>query len=99
MTLVLALLHRGVHHFFLGPIVLVVIVALVFFAVSRSRHRGSRPSSISASSDIARHETMSNSSAERILSEQFARGEIGLDDYRARLVALRDSASDGETEG
>lgn len=98
MMMVLALLHRGVHHFFAGPIVLVVIIGLVVFAVSRTRRRGSRSGPISASRDVAKHDVMSNSSAERILSERFAKGEIGLDDYRARLVALRESGTDSETE-
>lgn len=90
--MVLALL-RGGHHLFVGPVVLVIIVAIVVLVIS-SRARARR--STGASRSVAVHDTMSSSPAERILSERFAKGEIDLADYRARLVALRESGVTGE---
>jgi uncharacterized membrane protein len=93
--MVLAHRHGFGHHLFVGPIILVLVVgALTYFVIARTRQHGHGVQQVGSTHDVAKHDVVSNSSAERILSERFAKGEIGLDDYRARLVALRETGVD-----
>ncbi len=93
----LALIRHG-HHLLMGPFaVVIVLVGVILFVASRSRARGAPGRS--AASPLAQHDVMSSSSTERILSERFARGELDLDEYRERLVALREHPGDEREEG
>ncbi|HVB01586.1 MAG TPA: hypothetical protein VNE42_10050 [Acidimicrobiales bacterium] len=95
----LALIRNG-HHLLFGPFVVILLFGgLIFLVTSRSRKRRSSGGSTSASNSVAQHDVMSSSSAERILSERFARGEIDLDEYRERLVALRENPDDARGNG
>lgn len=88
-----ALIRSG-HHLLFGPFVIFLLFGgLIFLVTSRSRMRRSSGGSASASNSVAQHDVMSSSSAERILSERFARGEIDLEEYRERLVALREDTA------
>ncbi len=95
----LALIRHG-HHLLAGPFLLVVVLGgAILFAISRSRGRGVTSKSTAASPPIAKHDSMSSSTAERILSERFARGEIDLDEYRRRLVELREHPTNQDESG
>jgi putative membrane protein len=64
----------------IGAVVLVILVGLVVFAVVR----------MTAVSGAASTKGSERRSAEDLLAERFARGEIDEADYRSRRDALRD---------
>lgn len=97
--LALLIVHTRHQHGGLGIIVVVVILGVVGASVaSRRRHRGSGGSK-EGTTQLAEHDTMSNSAEERSLSEQFGRGELTLSEYHANLAALRGRShgSDGQS--
>ena len=95
----LALIRNG-HHLLAGPFMIIIVLGgVILFVISRSRTRGISRRSTAASRHLAQHDVMSNSSAERILSERFARGELDLGEYRERLVALREHPVDHDDKG
>lgn len=61
----------------MGWLVILIIGGLVVWAVVYTSSRSSSPSETSTAS------------AERILADRFARGEIDIDEYRGRLEELR----------
>ena len=88
---------RNAHHPAIGMFVFVLIIfGLTVLVSRRARARRSSQGPGSPSNAGAPQAETSGSSAERILSERFARGEIDLVEYRESLVALRgDSANPG----
>ena len=93
--MLLALHHAIGRRFFAGPIILLILVVVVaYFLIARSRQKMQNRRGPVGGFDASTHDTVNTSSAERILSERFARGEIGLEDYRRRLVAIRESGAD-----
>jgi uncharacterized membrane protein len=92
--MVSAVLRHG-HHGIFGIIILLILVgAVVIFVISRGNRRRSGDGPISATNDVAKHDVLSNAAPERILSERFAKGEIGLDEYSERLKVLRATGND-----
>jgi putative membrane protein len=75
--------HMGIGWWWVMGIGWLLILALIFVLVVVLLRQ------LSSSRPWSRGRTDDSSSAERILSERFARGEIDEDDYRRRRDALR----------
>ncbi|WP_405876922.1 SHOCT domain-containing protein [Streptomyces sp. NBC_01136] len=62
--------------------VLITVAVLVFRALNRAPARGRQP------------HTPAAPSAEQLLADRFARGEIDEEEYRRRLAVLREDSAD-----
>jgi uncharacterized membrane protein len=80
--------HPGL--FLIGLVLLLAAVAALMYLVIRGNRR--QAASVSAASNVAPMASMASTptgSAETILSERFARGEVSVEDFVAARAALR----------